>query len=865
MQNQTLTLIDTRTQHSHQITVIDGAITATDLRRIKTSADDMGLLSYDPGLANTASCRSSITEVDRFQGLMRYRGYPVQELVQHSTYLEVAYLLVYGELPTASQLQQWQADIQAESIVHENMQRFLQGFLYDAHPMSVLSASVAALSTFYHDARQVDSTAVDRHVRRLIAKVPTLATMAYRHMAGRPVAYPDARLSFAGNVLSMLFKRTELTYTPDPVAEKALNTLFILHADHAQNCSTATMRIVGSSLADPYTAMSAAMAALFGQRHGGAGEAVLYMLRNLESPANIPAFLQRVKTGKERVAGFGHRIYRTYDPRARVLKNLAQEIAEERGQRDLLDLALSLEEAALADAYFHDRALYPNVDYYAGVVYHMLGIPANMFTAMFASARTAGWLAHWREKLHDPDQRIARPRQIYIGPEQRDYVPMAQRHGQPSFSPSVVAPAEGSLQVTRDDTTFSLPIREGAVPAPAWRQIKVQGTEGIVVYDPAFANTAICRSSITFVDGKEGAMRYRGYPIEQMVRYSTYLETAYLLIHGELPTAEAYDQWTQSILSQSMVHEKVRGFLGGFRHDAHPMGILVGTLAGLSAFYPEARNINDPEIVSAQVQRLIAQMPTLAAFAYRHARGFPYIYPRPELGYVGNFLSMMFARSQYDRPAPPQLTRALEKLFILQADHEQATSTTTMRTVGSALANPYSCVAAAASALHGPRHGGAAELALQTFREIGDVKNVPAFIEKVKGGERLLMGFGHRIYKNYDPRAAAVKEIAHEVFAVTGTNPMLDIALELERIALNDEYFSKRRLYPNIDLYTGCIYEAIGIPPQMFSVMFAIGRTAGWLAQWLEMLADADQRLVHPHQIYEGPDERPYVPIEQRS
>lgn len=864
MSSQTLTLSDTRSQHSYQIPVSDGAITALHLRQIKTDPQDFGLMSYDPGFANTASCRSSITEVDSQQGIMRYRGYPIRDLADQASFLEVAYLLVYGELPTAAALQQWRADVQAESMVHENILRFLRGFRYDAHPMSVLSATVAALSTFYHDARDIQDAAVDRHTRRLIAKMPTLAAYAFRRATGLPFVYADARLSYAGNLLNMMFKMTELEYTPDPMAERALNMLFILHADHAQNCSTATMRMVGSSLTDPYTAMSAAMSALFGQRHGGAGEAVVRMLQEIGSAEGIPAFLASVKAGKQRLAGFGHRIYKTYDPRARLIKNLAQEIVLSRGDPALLELALTLEEAALADPYFHDRYLYPNVDYYCGFVYQALGIPPSMFTVMFAVPRTAGWLAHWREKLHDPDQRIARPRQIYVGTGPRDYMPLAERQTHPPASFPAPELAQGSLIVTMPDTSYRLPIREGAVPATAWRQIKAQGNKGIVVYDPSFCNTATCRSSITFVDGERGIMRIRGYAIGQLVNQSNFLETAYLLIHGELPTADAYARWTSEIREQSLVHEKVRVFLDGFRHDAHPMGILIGTLSGLSAFYPEARQVTDPDIVAVQVRRLIAQMPTLAAFAYRHARGFPTIYPNPDRSYTGNFLSMMFSRTQLDAPPHLALERALDKLFILQADHEQATSTTSMRTVGSALANPYSCVAAAASALHGPRHGGAAELALSTFSRIGDVKNVPAYIEQVKRGEQLLMGFGHRIYKSYDPRAAAVKAIAYEVFAVTGQNPLLDIALELERIALEDDYFAERRLYPNIDFYTGCIYQAIGIPPTMFSVMFAIPRTAGWLAQWLEMLADPEQRIVHPHQIYQGPGERRYLPLDQR-
>lgn len=870
MANDSLSFIDNRNGNSYDIPISDGTIRATDLRQIRTDEDDFGLLAYDPSYSNTASCRSSVTYIDGAKGILRYRGYPIEQLAEESSFLEVAYLLLYGELPTQPQLDQWESDIMSEVMVHENIRRFLQGFRYDAHPMGTLVGTVAALSTFYPEANKVaDPVSVELQTRRLVAKMPTLAAYSYRHAMGLPIVYPDANLSYTGNFLSMMFKMTELQYEPDPVLERALNVLFILHADHEQNCSTSTMRVVGSSLADPYAAVSAATSALFGPRHGGANEAVLRMLNEIGDVSNIPAFMDSVRRGERRLMGFGHRVYKNYDPRARIIKKVAYEVFEVTGRNPLLDIAIELETIALNEDYFIERKLYPNVDFYSGVIYQALGLPTSMFTVLFAIPRTSGWLAQWREKLLDPEQKIARPRQIYVGAAERDYVSVSER--------SVLEPVEqiqndvgetGSLSITdnRNGKQYDIPIERDAIRSFDLRQIKIDDDDfGIMSYDPSFYNTASCRSAITDINGDEGVMRYRGYPIEQLVEHSTYLETAYLLLYGELPAADQLDQWLWDINHHSLVNESIRHFLDGFRYDAHPVSAVIATVSALSTFYPDSRDVEDPTSVELQTQRLVAKMPTLAAFAYRHSLGLPYAYPDDNLGYTGDFLNMMFKMTEMEYEPNPVWEWALDKLFILQADHGQATSATTMRMVGSSLADPFVSTAAALAALHGPRHGGAAEEALRIFRDIGDVRNVPQYIERVKRGDELLMGFGHRVYKSYDPRANAIKQIAYKLFEDTGLSPALEVALNLEQVALEDDYFIERKLYPNIDFYTGCIYEAMGIPRNMFTVMFAIPRTVGWMAQWRELLADSEQRIARPRQIYDGVMYRDYVPVEERS
>jgi citrate synthase len=413
----------------------------------------------------------------------------------------------------------------------------------------------------------------------------------------------------------------------------------------------------------------------------------------------------------------------------------------------------------------------------------------------------------------------------------------------------------GMLHVTdaRTGRSYQLPITDGAIRAIDLRQIKVSdGDFGLLSYDPAFLNTASCCSAVTFIDGEKGILRYRGYPIEELARRVSFLDVAFLLLRGELPGKEESAAWAGEITNHTYVHENVKKFIDGFHYDAHPMGILVSTLAALSTFYPEAKAVSDQAGQQEQVVRLIAKMPTLAAFAYRHATGLPYAYPDDELSYAGNFLNMMWKMTEPRYHPDPVLEHALDTLFTLHADHEQNCSTSAMRVVGSSRADPYSAAAAAAAALYGPLHGGANEQVLRMLHQIGSVSNVPAYIERVKRGELRLMGFGHRVYKNFDPRATIIKNIADEVFAVTGRNPLLDIALELERIALGDEYFVSHKLYPNVDFYSGIIYQAMGFPVAMFPVLFAIGRMPGWLAQWQEGAADPEQKISRPRQIYTG-------------
>jgi citrate synthase len=424
----TLTITDNRTGKHYEVPITDGTIRATDLKKIRIDGDDPGLATYDPAFMNTAACRSRITYIDGDKGVLLYRGYPIEQLAEQSTYLETAYLILFGELPTAAQLADWTHQITMHTMVHENIKKFMEGFTYDAHPMGVFVSTVGALSTFYPDGKQIfDKTSRIKQIHRLIAKVPTIAAYAYRHSIGRPYVYPDNELSFTGNFLNMLFKMTELRYKPNAALERALDVLFILHADHEQNCSTSTMRNIGSSHVDPYSALAGAAAALYGPLHGGANEAVLRMLQEIGSIDHIPDFIKRVKAGDGRLMGFGHRVYKSYDPRAKIIKQTAYEVFEVTGKNPLLDIALELERIALEDEYFISRKLYPNVDFYSGLIYQAMGFPVDMFAVMFAIARTVGWVAQWEEMLLDPEQKIARPRQIYVGSDTRDYVPMTAR------------------------------------------------------------------------------------------------------------------------------------------------------------------------------------------------------------------------------------------------------------------------------------------------------------------------------------------------------------------------------------------------------------------------------------------------------
>jgi len=427
--------------------------------------------------------------------------------------------------------------------------------------------------------------------------------------------------------------------------------------------------------------------------------------------------------------------------------------------------------------------------------------------------------------------------------------------------------SNNTLSVTDNRTghTYEIPIENDTIKAINLRQIKVNEDDfGMMSYDPAFTNTASTKSTITFIDGDKGILEYRGYPIEQLAEHSNYLEVAYLILFGELPTQEQYAVWEHEILHHTFVHENIKQLMQAFRHDAHPMGMFIATVAAMSTYYPEGRNIQDEDARLKQIQRLIAKVPTVAAFSYRHSRGLPYVYPNNDLSYTGNFLNMLDKMTQVKYEPDPILERALDVLFILHADHEQNCGTAAMRVIGSSHTDPYTAMAGAAAALYGPLHGGANEEVLRMLLEIGDIKRVPEFIKGVKNRERLLMGFGHRVYKNYDPRARIVKRIADQVFEVTGRNPLLDIALELERIALEDEFFVQRHLYPNVDFYSGIIYQAMRFPMAMFPVLFAIPRTVGWLAQWVEMLNDPEQKIARPRQIYLGHETRDFVAMGER-
>jgi citrate synthase len=424
----TLTVTDNRTGKSYELAIEDGTVRGTDLRQVKTDEDDFGLMVYDPAYMNTASCRSSITYIDGDAGILQHRGYPIEQLCEHSSYLEVAYLLINGRLPNKVELDGWVDEITIHTFVHENVKDFMQGFRYDANPMGMLVASVGALSTFYPDANKIHDERIRAiQIIRLLAKMPTLAAFAFRHNMGQPYVYPDNDLDYAGNFLGMMYKMTELKYEPDPRLERALDVLFILHADHEQNASTSAVRSVGSTQVDPYSAVAAGVAALYGPLHGGANEQALRMLARIEKVENIPDFLEGVKAGNERLMGFGHRVYKNYDPRARIIHKYLDDVFEVRGKSPLLDVATELEKRALDDEYFTSRKLYPNVDFYSGLIYEALGLPVAMFPVMFAIGRTSGWIAQWKEMVADPEQKIARPRQIYTGERNLDYVPIEQR------------------------------------------------------------------------------------------------------------------------------------------------------------------------------------------------------------------------------------------------------------------------------------------------------------------------------------------------------------------------------------------------------------------------------------------------------
>jgi citrate synthase len=428
MPKDTLTITDNRTGKSYELPVNHETIRAMDLRQIKVNENDFGMMSYDPAFSNTASAKSAITFIDGARGILRYRGYPIEQLAEQSTYLEVAYLLLNGELPTQEQLDAWVYEVTHRTFIHENLRRLIQSFCNNAHPMHMFISTLAAMSSYYPDAKQVDDPEVRHHqIRRIVAKVPTIIAYSYRHLQGLPIVMPDNDLSYTGNFLNMLFKMTETKYKPNPIFERALDVLFILHADHEQNCSASVMRAIGSGKADPFCAMTGAAASLSGPLHGGANEAVLRMLKEIGTVDSVPEYIQHVKNGEFRLMGFGHRVYKNFDPRAIIIKKIADQVFKVTGRNPLLDIALELERVALEDEYFVSRKLYPNVDFYSGIIYQAMGLPIDMYTVLFAMGRTVGWLTQWQEMLGDPEQRITRPRQVYIGAEKRDYVPIEKR------------------------------------------------------------------------------------------------------------------------------------------------------------------------------------------------------------------------------------------------------------------------------------------------------------------------------------------------------------------------------------------------------------------------------------------------------
>lgn len=446
MTGNTLTITDNRTGKQYDVPIENGTIKAMDLRQIKTADNDFGLMTYDPAFMNTASCKSRITFIDGDKGILEYRGYPIDQLAAQSTYLEVAYLLLHGELPNQTQLSEWTNNITYHTFINENIKKVMDGFHYNAHPMGMFEATLGALSTFYPDAKEIfDADSRWKQIYRLIAKVPTIAAFAFRHRIGMQYAYPDNDLSYEGNFLNMMFKTTELTYKPDPVLEHALTILFILHADHEQNCSTNAMRSIGSAHTDPFSALGGAAAALYGPLHGGANEMVLRMLNEIGSVEKVPEYIKRVQAGEFRLMGFGHRVYKNYDPRAKIIKQVAYEVFEVTGKDPLLDIALELERIALEDEYFVKRKLYPNVDFYSGIIYQAMRFPVDMFPVLFAIPRTSGWLAQWVELLEDPDQKIARPRQVYLGQRTRDYLPIKQRQTAAADAAGARSLVEGKL------------------------------------------------------------------------------------------------------------------------------------------------------------------------------------------------------------------------------------------------------------------------------------------------------------------------------------------------------------------------------------------------------------------------------------
>ncbi|KAG1346528.1 putative Citrate synthase, glyoxysomal [Cocos nucifera] len=953
-----LTVVDGRTGKKFELQISEeGTVKATDLKKITTGKQDKGLKLYDPGYLNTAPVRSSICYIDGDEGILRYRGYPIEELAESSTFVEVAYLLMYANLPSKSQLANWEFAISQHSAVPQGLLDIIQSMPHDAHPMGVLVSAMSALSVFHPDANPAlrgqslyqSKQVRDKQIVRILGKAPAIAAAAYLRLAGRPPVLPSNNLSYSENFLYMLDSLGNRSYKPNPRLARALDILFILHAEHEMNCSTAAARHLASSGVDVYTAIAGAVGALYGPLHGGANEAVLKMLNEIGTVENIPEFIEGVKNRKRKMSGFGHRVYKNYDPRAKVIRKLAEEVFSIVGRDPLIEVAVALEKAALSDEYFVKRRLYPNVDFYSGLIYRAMGFPTEFFPVLFAIPRMAGYLAHWRESLDDPDTKIMRPQQevsmstfliamscpfhpqifiplpscselprplfislpnLFPGLAFRSFISKktmersfdsatlarsrlavlsahlaAAANLPPILETSPVSAQEivrppgnfgGFLTVVdgRTGKKFELQIsEEGTVKATDLKKITTgKQDKGLKLYDPGYLNTAPVRSSICYIDGDEGILRYRGYPIEELAESSTFVEVAYLLMYANLPSKSQLANWEFAISQHSAVPQGLLDIIQSMPHDAHPMGVLVSAMSALSVFHPDANPAlrgqslyQSKQVRDKQIVRILGKAPAIAAAAYLRLAGRPPVLPSNNLSYSENFLYMLDSLGNRSYKPNPRLARALDILFILHAEHEMNCSTAAARHLASSGVDVYTAIAGAVGALYGPLHGGANEAVLKMLNEIGTVENIPEFIEGVKNRKRKMSGFGHRVYKNYDPRAKVIRKLAEEVFSIVGRDPLIEVAVALEKAALSDEYFVKRRLYPNVDFYSGLIYRAMGFPTEFFPVLFAIPRMAGYLAHWRESLDDPDTKIMRPQQVYTGAWLRHYISLKERT
>eukprot|EP00929_Paragymnodinium_shiwhaense_P117049 TRINITY_DN871_c0_g1_i1.p1 TRINITY_DN871_c0_g1~~TRINITY_DN871_c0_g1_i1.p1 ORF type:complete len:964 (+),score=169.65 TRINITY_DN871_c0_g1_i1:92-2983(+) len=860
-----------------------------------------GYFTFDPGFTCTGSCLSAITFIDGPNGICLYRGYPVQDLCEKASPLEVAFLLLVGRLPNVFELMKFKSEVIHHMLVHEKVKGLFATFTLRAHPMAIMISVVGGLSCIYSELDGSNPAHRWLAAMRVIAQMPVLAAMAYKTHIGEPILYPQSKYTFAENFLYLMFGTPYEEYEVNPVAAKAIEAFMILHMDHEQNASTSTVRIAGSSQANPYACIASGVASLWGPAHGGANEAVIKMLEKIGSAENVAQFVADVKAKKDgvRLMGFGHRVYKNYDPRSRVMKGLVDQLLDDLGVDDpLLPIAKELERVALSDEYFVKRKLYPNVDFYSGIMLRAIGIPASMFTVMFAMSRTVGWISHWSEMVSEQQMKIFRPRQLYAGPQMRHYEraerlventsPNASPAAKPAepFSKTMAKLADASkatLEAARqqvdsktvaeenatlvlpDGTEHKMKILKGALGTDKFLDIRdLSAKTNCFTFDPGFTSTGSCISSITFIDGPKGICLYRGYPVQDLCERATPLEVAYLLLVGELPDDDLLAVFRKEVKRHLLVHEKIKSMYANFTLNAHPMAIMISVVGGLSGVYSELDSSNAEHRWLA-CMRVVAAMPVFAAMAYKTHIGQPIMYPRADLTFAENFLYLMFGTPMEEYKPDPVCTRAIEAFMILHMDHEQNASTSTVRIAGSSQANPYACIASGIASLWGPAHGGANEAVIKMLEKIGSVAGVEQFVADVKAkkdGVRL-MGFGHRIYKNYDPRSKVMKELVDQLLGDLGvTDPLFPIAKELERVALSDEYFLKRKLYPNVDFYSGIMLRALGIPVSMFTVMFAMSRTVGWIAHWNEMQSEGQMRIGRPRQLYAGSEQRQYTPQE---